>query len=72
MVYSTGGSNIGGNNYIRWQEQPYGDWSEATVTRAQDEYHTNKNAEIIELKDGRLMMHGCIEQTTKTHRDQAR
>lgn len=55
MVYSTGGSNIGGNNYIRWQEQPYGDWSEATVTRAQDEYHTNKNAEIIELKDGRLM-----------------
>lgn len=55
MVYSTGGSNIGGDNFIRWQEEAYGDWTEATVSMPGDQWHTNKNAEIIELKDGRLM-----------------
>lgn len=55
MVYSTGGSNIGGDNFIRWQDGAYGYWTEATVTRPGDAYHTNKNAEIFELKDGRLM-----------------
>lgn len=55
MVYSTGGSNIGGKNYIRWQDTPYGEWTDATVSRPNNAYHTNKNAEIIELKDGRLM-----------------
>lgn len=55
MVYSTGGSNIGGDNFIRWQDEPYGDWTDATVSMPGDAWHTNKNAEIYELKDGRLM-----------------
>jgi len=55
LVYSTGGSNIGGDNFIHWQNQPYGEWSEATILRPGDAYHTNKNTEIIELMDGRLM-----------------
>ncbi len=55
MVYSTGGSNIGGDNFIHWQYDAYGDWTKATVSMPGDAWHTNKNAEIIELKDGRLM-----------------
>ncbi len=55
MVYSTGGSNIGGDNFIRWQDEPYGNWTSAKVSMPGDSWHTNKNAEIYELKDGRLM-----------------
>lgn len=55
MVYSTGGSNIGGQNFIRWQTEPYGEWSDAVVSRDRNSFHTNKNAEIYQLKDGRLM-----------------
>ncbi|MCF0196789.1 MAG: hypothetical protein HUK03_06085 [Bacteroidaceae bacterium] len=55
LVYSTGGSNIGGINYIRWQNTPYGSWSAATIQKRNNAYCTHKNAEIFRLKDGRLM-----------------
>ena len=55
MVYSTGGSNIGGTNYIRFQREPYANWTSPKITKSNNSYFTNKNAEIIELADGRLM-----------------
>lgn len=57
MVYSTGGggNNIGGNNYIRFQRTPYGNWTTPKVLKSQNNYCTQKNTEIIQLPDGRLM-----------------
>lgn len=55
MVYSTGGSNIGGQNFIRFQSEAYGEWTEAQIQKDNDITFTNKNAEFIELPDGRLM-----------------